>query len=125
MEMNDEWAFVLQIISRCGLPSHCICICNGVIYDANSTTTLPKTLANLHLCAQLHIPGRADHFYCTKWIRRLIPQNMILKKQSQVGYGITKKRWMEQRGSTKKMCYLLSANSTKRIFQNTVAESKS
>ena len=57
MEMNDEWAFVLQIISRCGLPSHCICICNGVIYDANSTITLPKTIANLHLCAQLHIPG--------------------------------------------------------------------
>ena len=78
MEMNDEWAIVLQIISKCGLPSHCICICNGIIYDANSTITLPKTLANLHLCAQLHIPGRADYFYCTKWIRRLIPQNMIL-----------------------------------------------
>ena len=29
MGMNDEWAFVLQIISRCGLPSHCICICNA------------------------------------------------------------------------------------------------
>ena len=80
MEMNDEWAIVLQIISKCGLPSHCICICNGIIYDANSTITLPKTLANLHLCAQLFIPGRADHFHCTKWIRRLIPQNMILKK---------------------------------------------
>ena len=57
MEMNDEWDFVLQIISRCRLPSHCICICNGIIYDANYTTTLSKTLANLHLCAQLHIPG--------------------------------------------------------------------
>ena len=78
MEMNDEWAFVLQIISKCGLPSHCICICNGVIYDANSIELLPKTKANLHLCAQLHVPGRADPFHCTKWIRRLIPQNMIL-----------------------------------------------
>ena len=79
MAMNDEWAFVFQIISKCGLPSHCICICNGIIYDANSTITLTKTIANLDLCAQLHIPGRADHFYCTKWIRRLIPQNMVLK----------------------------------------------
>ena len=79
MEMNDEWAFVLQIISSCGLPSHCICICNGVIYDANSITTLPKTLANLHLCAKLHTPEKDDQFFCTKWIRRLIPQNMVLK----------------------------------------------
>ena len=57
MKMNDAWAFVLKIMSRCGLLSHCICICNNVIYDANSTTKLPKTIKNLHLCAQLHIPG--------------------------------------------------------------------
>ena len=102
MEMNDEWAFVLQIISRCGLPSHCICICNGIIYDANYTTTLSKTLANLHLCAQLHIPGRADHFYCTKWIRRLIPQNMILKNNPRWDMALPKRDGWNNEDPTRK-----------------------
>ena len=62
MEMNNEWAFVLQIVTSRGLLSQCICICNGVIYDTNSITTLPKTLANLHLCAKLHILGKDDQF---------------------------------------------------------------
>ena len=48
MEINDKWAFVLQIISTCGLPSHCICVCNSVIYDANFTITLPKTIVHLY-----------------------------------------------------------------------------
>ena len=78
--MNNEWAFILQITSKTGKPSHCICIYNRVIYNANSETTLPKTLANFRLCAQLHIPSSTNQFYCTRWIRCLIPKNMVLKK---------------------------------------------
>ena len=76
MEMNDDWAIILQILTNMGGMSHWICICGGMIYDSNSTIILPKSMNNLDVCARLHGIGSKETFSSTKMVYRLIPHNM-------------------------------------------------
>ena len=55
MQVNNKWPMVLQITALDGTRTHWICICNGWIYDSNSTTILQKSIINLDLCARLHV----------------------------------------------------------------------
>ena len=64
--MNNEWPIILQIRTKHGNMSHWISIGNGRIYDANSNIIMTKTIANLDLCAQLHVVGSTNSFFVDK-----------------------------------------------------------
>ena len=62
MNINNEWAIILQIQTMKGRSPHWICICGGMVYDSNSSIKLPKSISNLNLCTQLYVIGSNDGF---------------------------------------------------------------
>ena len=82
--MNDEWPIILQIRSKYGKISHWISIGNGRIYDANSNIIMTKTIANLDLCAQLHVVGSTDSFLSTSKAYRYLPSIMQFNKDKKL-----------------------------------------
>ena len=82
--MNDEWPIILQIRSKHGQMSHWISIGNGRIYDANSNIIMTKTIANLNLCAQLHVVGSTNSFLGTSKAYRYLPSIMKIGKNKKL-----------------------------------------
>ena len=82
--MNDEWPIILQIRSKHGQMSHWISIGNGRIYDANSNIIMTKTIANLNLCAQLHVVGSTNSFSRTSKAYRYLPSIMKIGKNKRL-----------------------------------------
>ena len=73
MRINNKWPMVLEITMLDGTRTHCICICNGWIYDSNSIITLQKSIINLDLCSQLHVAGSHDNFSSTSIVYYFLP----------------------------------------------------
>ena len=65
MRINNKWPMVLQITTVDGTRTHWICICDGWIYDSNSTIILQKSIINLDFCARLHVAGFQNNFATT------------------------------------------------------------
>ena len=82
--MNDVWPIILQIRSKHGQMSHWISIGNGRIYDANSNIIMTKTIANLNLCAQLHVVGSTNSFSGTSKAYRYLPSIMKIGKNKKL-----------------------------------------
>ena len=76
LNMYDGWPIIFSIMSTKGKRSHFICICNGLIYDTNSDTVLPKTNENLDKCAQLHQFGSDDTFHKSHRVYRFLAINL-------------------------------------------------
>ena len=91
---------VLQITLLDGTRMHWICICDGWIYDSNSTNVLQKSILNLDLCAQLYVTGSQKYFVSTGMTYYFLPTIMNFGKTnklslttvlpSQVGFEYTK-----------------------------------
>ena len=73
MSINNKWPMVLQITMLDGTRTHWICICDGWIYDSNSTIILQKSIINLDLCAQLHVAGSQKDFASTSMAYYFLP----------------------------------------------------
>ena len=76
LNMSDGWPIIFSILAASGMRSHLICICNGLIYDTNSETVLPKNKENLDKCARLHKSGSVDTFYKSHRVYRLLAINL-------------------------------------------------
>ena len=74
--MCNGWPVIFSIVSTRGKRSHLVCICNGLIYDTNSETLLPKTKENLDKCARLHKFGLDNTFYKSHKVYRFLAINL-------------------------------------------------
>ena len=79
MDMCDGWPIIISILSKKGKRSYFICICNGLIYDTNLDTVLPKTIENLDKWAQLHSFGSDDKFHKSHKVYALLAINLGVK----------------------------------------------
>ena len=73
MSINNKWPMVLQITALDGTRTHWICICDGWIYDSNSTIVLQKSLINLDLCARLQVVDSPNNFATTGMAYYFLP----------------------------------------------------
>ena len=93
MQINNEWSIVLEITMLDGTRTHCICICNGWIYDSNSNIILRKSIINLDLYAQLHVAGFHNNFASTSMAYYFLPTinyHWLRYCQVQLGLNIRK-----------------------------------
>ena len=84
MSINNKWPMVLQITLLDGTRTHWICICDGWIYDSNSTNVLRKSILNLDLCAQLHVTGSQNDFASTGMAYYFLPTIMNFGKTNKL-----------------------------------------
>ena len=67
-----------------GTRTHWICICDGWIYDSNSTIILQKSIFNLDLCAQLQVVDSPNNFATTGMAYYFLPTILDFGKNNKL-----------------------------------------
>ena len=84
MSINNKWPMVLQITALDGTRTHWICICDGWIYDSNSTIILQKSIINLDLCSRLQVVDSPNNFATTGMAYYFLPTILDFGKNNKL-----------------------------------------